>query len=82
MCIKLILVPCMTTNKLTVQASISLISRCTHTITGPFITSFVNAVCRTGIGTSMSISSRDAIYQNINFLCICLTANYNSNKIY
>ena len=81
MCIKLILVPCMTTTKLTVQASFSLVSRCTHTITGLFVTSVVNAVCRTGMGTSMSISSRDAIYQKINFLYICLTANCNSNKI-
>ena len=81
MCIKLILVPCMTTHTLTVRAYFSLISRYTHTITGPFVTSFVNAACRTVIGTSMSVSSRDATYQKINFLYICLTANYNSNKI-
>ena len=81
MCIELILVPCMTRNTLTVRASFSLISRCTHTITSPYVTSCVNAVCRTGIGTSMSIPSQDATYQQINFIYICLAANYNSNKI-
>ena len=81
MCIKLILVPCMTTNTLTGRASFSLISRCTHTITTPYVTSFVNVVCRTVIGTCIPMLFRDAAYQKINFLFICLTANYNSNKI-
>ena len=68
MCIKLILVPCMTTDTLTVQASFSLISRYTHTITSPYVTSCVNAVCRTVICTCISIPSQDATYQKINFL--------------
>jgi hypothetical protein len=65
MCIKLILVPCMTTNTLTGRASFSLISRCTHTITTPYVTSFVNAVCRTVIGTCIPMPFRDAAYQKI-----------------
>ena len=43
-----------------VQAFSSLISRCAHTISRPYITSYVIAVCRTSVFTVISILSQEA----------------------